>query len=536
MDVAKLIDAGQATLGIELGSTRIKSVLIDQNGTLLFCGSYTWENRWEKGIWTYRMEDVITGLQSSYADLARQVRESCGVTLRSLRAIGISGMMHGYLPFDGAGGLLTPFRTWRNTMTAQASHVLGQRFHFHIPQRWSIAHLGQAMLAREAHVESIRSLTTLAGYVHRLLSGEFVIGICEASGMFPVDPKTKTYDAAMVAAFEDFAKENGYGIDLKSMLPRVLRAGEPAGVLSEAGAALLDPTGNLLAGIPMCPPEGDGGTGMVATNSVRPGTGNVSAGTSIFGMAVLDQPLRGVYEELDVLSTPAGSPVVMVHCNNGTGEIDAWVSCFEQLSHACGISLTKTQIYDALYHAALEPSAGDMVVYNYLSGEHMTNVEQGVPLLMRAPGAVLDLPGFARALLYSTLATLRMGMDLLREQEAVRLTSMSAHGGLYKIPAVGQKITAAALRSPVTVMETAGEGGAWGMALLALYMADRGENESLEEYLETRIFATCRKRVEAVDDALADDFDRYMTAFRQGLATERGAIAAFSLGKEPSKT
>lgn len=521
--VAELIDAGRAVLGIELGSTRIKSVLIDDVGTVLANGVYQWENRLENGIWTYAHEEMIAGLQGSYADLAEQVKRSYGVSICRLRAIGLSGMMHGYLAFDENWELLTPFRTWRNTVTYETSEFLTELFHFHIPQRWGVAHLCQAILNREAHLSRLRHQSTLAGYLHYRLTGENVIGLSEASGMFPIDGEAGTYDPSKIALFEAFCREQGYPVSINALYPTPRSAGECAGFLTDEGARLLDPSGALRSGIPFCPPEGDGGTGMVASDCIRSGVGSLSMGTSAFAMAVLEQPLKGCYRELDVMATPTGKPTVLVHCNNCTGEIDAWVGLLSEAISALGLSADRKNIYEMIYRNAFEPTGDGTVMYNYISGEHITNVEHGIPMMLRSAGSALTVKGISKALVYSALATLRMGMDILMEHEHPRITCITGHGGFFKTPTVGQTVASAAFKLPIAVLETAGEGGAWAMALLALYATEKGRKGGLEDYLETMIFSNCSKCVLEATKEQQADFDAFMEQFQRGLTLERDA-------------
>ena len=513
-------------LGIELGSTRIKAVLIGADHNVLASGAHDWENRLEGGYWTYRLEGAWAGIQDSVKKLGEQVLEQYGVTLTKVGAIGVSAMMHGYLTFDKDGGLLVPFRTWRNTTTGEAAKRLTDLFQFNVPQRWSIAHLYQAMLNDEKHVADIAYLTTLAGYIHWQLTGKQVLGVGDASGMMPLDEKTRQYDAKMLNRFD--ALSTKYAWNLRDMLPGIKTAGEEAGRLTETGAKLLDPTGTLQAGIPLCPPEGDAGTGMVATNSVRPRTGNVSAGTSVFAMIVLEKSLSRVYEEIDMVTTPAGDAVAMVHCNTCTTDLDAWVKLLGEMVSAAGATITKPQLYDLFYEKALEGDAdgGGLVSFNYYSGEPITGVADGRPLFLRKPDAKLTLANFARVQLYSTIATLKLGMDILKNNESVRLDSLLGHGGLFKSPMVGQKILADALNTPVCVMETAGEGGPWGMALLAKYML-KGNGQTLADYLANDVFALAKGRTQRPDAADAAGFERFIENYKRALAAEKAAIDAY---------
>ena len=502
-------------LGIELGSTRIKAVAIDADHIPVSAGDYTWKSTYENGIWTYDLAEVWSGLKAAVAGL--QNREA-------IAAMGISGMMHGYLAFDKDWNLLTPFRTWQNTITGQAAAELTQLLGFNIPQRWSIAHLYQAILNGETHISRIAHITTLAGYVHYKLTGVNAIGIGEASGMFPIDSETNGYDAGMLAKFDALvASRNLPWQKLTDILPDVLLAGEEAGCLSESGAALLD---HLLApGIPLAPAEGDAGTGMTATNAVAPKTGNVSAGTSIFSMVVLERPLQKVYEEIDLVTTPTGKPVAMVHCNNCTNDSNAWVSVLKETANLFGAEPTNGEIYTKLYEKALEGDAdcGGVLVCNYMAGEGVTHLDEGRPMVLRRPDSKFTLANFFRASLYATMATLKLGMDILAE-EKVAIDSLTGHGGLFKTPVVGQKFMAAACNAPVTCMETAGEGGPYGMALLAAYKARKAAGESLEEYLNTYVFADAKGTTLAPEQADVDGFNAYIAQYKKLLAVERAAV------------
>ncbi|MDR0588953.1 MAG: FGGY-family carbohydrate kinase [Spirochaetaceae bacterium] len=524
--IKEIITAGKTFLGIELGSTRIKAVLIGEDYAPIASGGYDWENRLEDGIWTYHLDDVWKGIQSSFHHLSREITGRYGVSFTPPQAIGISAMMHGYLAFDKGGGLLAPFRTWRNTTTEKAAQVLSEKFHFTIPLRWSIAHLYQAILNREDHVRDIAFLTTLAGYVHWKLTGEKVLGIGDASGMFPIDSGTKTYQQKMLEHFEALSLEAGLKVRLRDMLPRVLAAGENAGTLSAEGAKLIDPAGNLPAGIPLCPPEGDAGTGMVATNSVAERTGNVSAGTSIFAMVVLEKDLSRMYPEIDMVTTPSGKPVAMVHCNNCTSDLDAWLKLFNEVLQTFGAGVEKPALYDALYGKALEgeTDGGGLLSYNYYGGEPITALEQGRPLFVRMPDSSLSLANFMRVTLYSTMAALKIGMDILTEKEQIRLDRLLGHGGLFKTKAVGQRLLASALNVPVAVMESAGEGGAWGIALLAAYSRQKGETGTLEDFLEGRVFARNRGESIKPDPQDQQGFAKFMERYRAGIAIESAAV------------
>ncbi|MBN1145744.1 MAG: FGGY-family carbohydrate kinase [Anaerolineales bacterium] len=527
-DTQKAIESGKTVLGIEFGSTRIKAVLIDEDHSPIASGSHEWENRYENGIWTYSLEDIWTGLQDCYRKLSNEVIEKYNTPLRNIGAIGFSAMMHGYMPFDKGGNLLVPFRTWRNTITGQAAEKLTDLFQFNIPQRWSIAHLYQAILNQESHVGDINHLTTLAGYVHWKLTGQKVLGIGEASGMFPIDSKTNDYDEHMIGLFNQRLDAEDISWRLQDILPKVLVAGDAAGVLSAEGARLLDPTGQLQAGVPLCPPEGDAGTGMVATNSVAERTGNVSAGTSVFAMIVLEKPLSKVYPEIDMVTTPTGKPVAMVHSNNCTSDLNAWVDLFQEFTHALGVEMNASRLFEMLFQKALTGDAdgGGLLAYNYLSGEHITHLEEGRPLFVRTPESRFTLSNFMRVHLFSALGALKIGLDILFEQEQVKMDQVLGHGGFFKTKDVGQRIMAAAMNVPVSVMETAGEGGAWGIALLASYMIHKTENEPLEAYLSNKVFTGEDGTTMAPDQVDVDGFTAFMERYKKGLVIERTAVDA----------
>lgn len=525
-DIREAVVNGQTTLGIELGSTRIKAVLIDDSYKVIASGSWDWENQLENGVWTYSLEQVWEGLQGSYKALKEDVKKKYDVPLTKVGAIGISAMMHGYLVFDKAGKQLAPFRTWRNTMTAEASTELIELFQYNIPQRWSIAHLYQSILSGEAHVADIDFMTTLAGYIHWQLTGERTVGICEASGMFPVDPAAKQYNARMLEQFQELIAPKGYPWKLAEILPKVQCAGEHAGALTEAGASLLDPDGDLEAGIPCCPPEGDAGTGMAATNSVRPRTGNISAGTSVFAMIVLEHELKKVHPEIDLIMTPDGSPVGMVHCNNCTSDLNAWVGLFKEFAETFGMEVDMNQLFGKLYNKALEGDAdcGGLLAYNYFSGEHLTGFEEGRPLFVRTPDSRFTLANFMRTHLFTCLGALKTGLDILFKEEGVEADEVLGHGGLFKTKGVGQKIVAAAMDVPVVVMETAGEGGAWGIALLADYMKAKKDGESLGAFLADRVFAGEKGEKMLPDKDDVKSFDEFLVRYTEGLAIERAAV------------
>ena len=526
MEAKEVISSGQAVLGIEFGSTRIKAVLIDENHAVLASGSHEWENRLENNIWTYSLEDIWTGLTDCYRDMAEDVQKKYGVDVEKLAAIGFSGMMHGYMAFDEKGELLVPFRTWRNTITGEAAEKLTEVFDYHIPQRWSIAHLYQAILNGEEHVKDVRFFTTLAGYIHWKMTGEKVLGVGEASGMFPIDIETADFNQRMIGQFDELVADKGYPWKLGEIMPKVLRAGEAAGVLTEEGARLLDPSGKLQAGIPMCPPEGDAGTGMVATNSVARRTGNVSAGTSVFGMVVLEKELSKAYPEIDLVTTPAGDLVAMVHCNNCTSDLNAWVNLFKEFAESFGVEVDMNKLFGTLYNKALEGDAdcGGLLAYNYFAGEDITGFTEGRPLFARMPDSKFSLANFMRLHLYSSLSTLKIGMNILLKQEHVEMDQILGHGGLFKTKGVGQRILAAALDVPVAVMETAGEGGAWGIALLAQYMIKKGEGETMDQYLNEKVFAgmTGEKMDPVPEDVKG--FDEFIRLYTAGLPIEAAAV------------
>ena len=524
MDTKKLIAEGKAVLGIEFGSTRIKGVLIDEKGTPLAQGGHTWENSLVNGIWTYSMEEIHEGLIDCYRELKEDVRNKYGVEITSLKAIGISAMMHGYLAFNKNDELLVPFRTWRNTITQEASEKLTELFQFHIPQRWSIAHLCQAILNKEEHVPDITFITTLAGYVHWKLTGEKVLGVGDASGMFPIDSNICNYDEKMLDQFDELTAPLGFAWKIRDILPKVLPAGKNAGTLTAEGAKLLDPEGTLQAGALLCPPEGDAGTGMAATNSVAPRTGNVSAGPSIFSMIVLEKALSKLHPEIDMVTTPDGAPVAMVHCNNGTSDLNGWVELFGEFAALMGTPLSPDKLYSALYNHALTGDAdcGGLLAYGFFSGEHNVGMEEGRPMVVRRPENNFNLANFMRAHLYTALGTLRMGSEILTE-ENVKIDRITGHGGLFKTPVVGQRILAAAMNAPVSVMETAGEGGAWGVALLAAYAAAESGMD-LGTFLEKVVFdGATGTSIDPVPEDV-EGFAAFMKRFKAGLPIERAAI------------
>lgn len=515
---------GSECLGIEFGSTRIKAILIDDEFNVLATGSHDWENKLVEGYWTYSIEDIWHGLQSAYKSLNDECENKFSSKITSLSAIGFSAMMHGYLAFDKDDNLLVPFRTWRNTTTAQAARELTKVFNFNIPQRWSISHLYQAILNQEEHVKDISYITTLAGYVHYKLSGKKTVGIGDASGMFPIDSDINDYNQEMLEKFSNLETVKRFNWDIKDILPKVLLAGENAGTLTEDGAKLLDPSGTLKAGALMCPAEGDAGTGMVATNSVAQRTGNISAGTSIFSMIVLEKQLSRVYEEIDMVTTPTGKPVAMVHCNNCCTDLDYWVKLFIEFSSLSGNKLTKGEIYDLLYNEALkgDSDCGKIVSINYFSGEPVTGFSQGRPMVLRSENSNFNLANFMRTHIYSAIATLKIGMEIL-EEENVDIDKLMGHGGLFKTKYVGQKLMAGAMKTPVSVLSTAGEGGAWGIAVLASY-AKNSFDLSLEEFLDKKVFSKYEISTVRPDINDVNGFEKYMTLYKKSLAVEKSAV------------
>lgn len=525
-DAKATIEAGKAILGIEFGSTRIKAVLIDQENRPIAQGSHQWENQLVDGLWTYSTEAIWFGLQDCYRDLRANVRELYDTEIESLAGIGISAMMHGYMPFGEDGEILVPFRTWRNTNTGRAAAELSELFVYNIPLRWSISHLYQAILDNEPHVKGIKFLTTLAGYIHWKLTGEKVLGIGDASGMLPIDPETKNYSATMVEKFDSLVAPKGYSWKLTDILPRVLLAGDDAGTLTEEGAKYLDISGHLKAGAPVCPPEGDAGTGMVATNAVKQRTGNVSAGTSSFSMIVLEKDLSRPYEMIDMVTTPDGSLVAMVHCNNCTSDLNAWVGLFREYTELLGIPVDMNEIYGKLYNHALngDPDCGGLVSYNYYSGEPVTGLAEGRPLFLRSVNDKFNLANFMRAHLHGAVSVLKIGNDILFNQEKIKVDRITGHGGLFKTKGVGQRILAAALNSPISVMETAGEGGAWGMALLASYNVNNPEERTLADFLDHDVFAgDAGISISPTPDEV-EGFNAYLRNYTDCLKVEQAAV------------
>jgi sugar (pentulose or hexulose) kinase len=525
-EVKNAIIHGKTVIGIELGSTRIKTVLIGADNTPIASGSYDWENSYVNNIWTYNLEDVWKGVQGSYQNLVCNVKDQFGVTIHTTGSIGFSGMMHGYMVFDKDEKLLTPFRTWRNNITGQASEALTKLFNYPIAQRWSIAHLYQAILNQEEHISDIRYMTTLAGYIHWKLTGQKVLGVGEASGVFPIDLGTKGFNMQMIEQFNEQVGPLNLSWRLENILPAVLVAGEKAGVLTAAGAQLLDITGQLQPGIPLCPPEGDAGTGMVATNSVTARTGNVSAGTSVFAMIVLEKELSKAYSEIDLVTTPDGKLVAMAHSNNCTSDNDAWIGLFAEVTKALGMNIDKSEIYAPLLSMALQgdPDCGGLLAYGYISGEHATHFEEGRPMFVRSSNSNFNLANFMRVNLFTSLGALKTGLNILFEKESVKLDEILGHGGFFKTKDVGQKIMAAAFNVPVSIMETAGEGGAWGIALLASYMINQAENESLEDFLKQKVFAGKQGKSIAPDPSDVAGFNEFMKRYTKGLVIERAAV------------
>ncbi|WP_050614034.1 xylulokinase [Bacillus testis] len=533
LNIKEAITKGETSLGIEFGSTRIKAVLIDTSFETIASGSYEWENRLEDGFWTYNLVDIITGLQSAYSEMKQEVERNYGITIRTIGSIGFSAMMHGYMAFDKTGELLVPFRTWRNATTSIAAKELTDKLEFNIPERWSIAHLYQAILNGEKHVRRIDFITTLAGYIHWLLTGNKAIGIGDASGMFPIDETTQNYDESMVKQFDALIANKDYPWKLKDILPKVYISGEQAGELTAIGAKILDRSQNLQPGIPFCPPEGDAGTGMVATNSVRKRTGNVSVGTSVFAMIVLEKELSKVYPEIDLVTTPNGSPVAMVHANNCSSDINAWLGLFREFSEAVGQKIETSKLFEVMLNKALEaePDGGGLLSYGYFSGENITGLEKGRPLFVRFPDSKFNLPNFMRAHLFSAFSALKIGMDILTKNENATIDRILAHGGLFKTPVVGQKILAAAIDAPVSVMATAGEGGAWGISLLASYMINKDYRESLEEFLDEKVFKEVDGQEIYPDRFDVKGFEEFIERYKNGLRIERAAVDHLVSGK-----
>ena len=524
--VCEKLNRAETALGIEFGSTRIKAVLTDLDGNVLAMGEHDWENTLADGIWTYPLEEIHSGLRSCYSDLRSKVKEEYGTGLKKIGAIGISAMMHGYMAFDQTGTLLTPFQTWRNSNTEKAAEELTQLFDFNIPLRWTIAHIYQCVLDHEKHAEKLAFVTTLDSYIHWMLTGEKVSGIGDASGIFPIDSVSLDYDERMVRQFDELIQDRGYSWKLRDILPKVLCAGQNAGVLTAEGAAFLDESGELEAGIPLCPPEGDAGTGMVATDSVAARTGNVSAGTSTFAMIVLERKLKHLHREIDMVTTPDGLPVAMAHANNGTSDLNAWVKLFHEFCGLFGIDADMGELYGKLYNASLQGDAdcGGLMSYGYYSGEGITRLNEGRPLFVRMPDSSFTLQNFMRAHLYSSIGAVKIGLDILFKEEGVKVDRILGHGGLFKTKGVAQHYLAAAVNAPVTVMETASEGGPWGMAVLAAFLLTGGKEGSLPEYLENHIFRNQKGMTTAPDPADVKGFETYITHYKEGIPTEARAV------------
>lgn len=526
-DSAKIISAGKAVLGIEFGSTRIKGVLIGPGHEVLALGTHDWENRLVDGLWTYTLDDIWGGLQDCYLSLCKDVEAKYGVRITKLAAIGFSAMMHGYMAFDKDDNLLIPFRTWRNTNTGKAAAELTKLFGFNMPMRWSTSHLYQCILENMDHVSRVTYYTTLAGYITWAVTGNKVIGVGDAAGMFPIDPKTRDFDNSMIEKFDQLVADRHYPWKLRDIMPKVLVAGDEAGILTEEGARKLDPSGELQAGALICPPEGDAGTGMVATNSCEVTTGNVSAGTSVFAMVVMKENMKNLHTEIDMVTTPDGAPVAMVHCNNCTSDLNAWVGIFREFCEQMGMEPDMNKIFSVLYTHALEgdPDCGNVLAYNYFSGEPVTGFNgEGRPLVVRRPDSRFNLANFMRANLYSSLASLKIGLDILLKDEHVKVTRLMGHGGLFKTKGVGQSILAAAVDAPVTVMDTAAEGGAWGMAVLARYMIDRQDGETLSQYLDNKVFAGQSGTTIAPKKEDVEGFNRFIETYKKGYPIERAAV------------
>lgn len=526
LNAKSTIENGKAILGIEFGSTRIKAVLIDEENKPIAQGSHTWENQLENGLWTYSIDAIWNGVQDCYSDLRANVKKEYGIEIENLAAIGVSAMMHGYMAFNDKEEILVPFRTWRNTNTGKAAAELSELFVYNIPLRWSISHLYQAILNKEEHVKDITFLTTLAGYVHWQITGEKVLGIGDASGMLPIDPETKNYSAEMVKKFNNLIKPYGFSWTLEDILPKVLLAGENAGCLTEKGAKKLDVSRHLKAGVPVCPPEGDAGTGMVATNAVKQRTGNVSAGTSSFSMIVLEKDLSKPYEMIDMVTTPDGSLVAMVHCNNCTSDLNAWVNLFKEYQELMGMPVDMDEIFGKLYNNALTGDAdcGGLISYNYFSGEPVTGLAEGRPLFIRTAGDKFNLANFMRAHLYASVGVLKIGNDILFNEEKIKVDRITGHGGLFRTKGVGQRVLAAAINSPISVMETAGEGGAWGIALLGSYLVNNDKKQSLSDFLDEKVFAgnTGTEVAPTAEDVAG--FNKYIEEYKACIPVEEAAV------------
>ena len=529
MEIREIIESGKTALGIELGSTRIKAVLSDLEGHVLAVGFHDWENSLVNGIWTYSIFEIHTGIKNCYTSLRKNVEEKYGVVLKKIGAMGVSAMMHGYMAFDQDGNLLTPFQTWRNSNTQAAADKLTEVLNFNIPLRWTGAHIYQCVLDNEEHLQKLDFATTLASYIHWQLTGNKVIGIGDAAGIYPIDSDALDYDEEMVQKFNELIAPKGYSWTLRDVLPKVLVAGQDAGKLTEAGAAFLDESGNLEAGVPMCPPEGDAGTGMTATNSVGPRTGNVSAGTSTFAMVVLEKKLSKLYREIDMVTTPTGFPVAMSHANNGTSDLNAWVSLFKEYSELMGQDVDMGEVFGKLYTNTLKGDAdcGGLLAYGYLSGEGITHINEGRPMFARTPDSRFNLANFMRSHLYTSLGAVKLGMDILLKDEGVKVDKIYGHGGFFKTKGVGQRYLAAAVNAPVTCMDTASEGGPWGMALLAAYLI-AGNGMKLEDFLNERIFAGMEGSTIEPTPEEVEGFETFTKHYVAGLEAEKAAVASMN--------
>ncbi|AQW20909.1 ATPase [Lentilactobacillus curieae] len=527
------IVSGNISLGIELGSTRIKAVLVTDDFETAASGDFIWENELDNGIWTYSIDKVWTGIQTSYANMALQVHDEYGVDLKKIGSIGVSAMMHGYMPFNKKGELIVPFRTWRNNITGQAAEKLTKLFDFNIPERWSIAHLYQAVLNNESHIDDIDFITTLAGYVTWKISGQNVLGVGDASGVFPINNETKSYDQEMLDKFNDLDEIKARSWNVPDVLPAILPAGEKAGELTAEGAKLLDASGQLEAGSLIAPPEGDAGTGMVSTNAVKVRTGNISAGTSAFSMVVLDGPMKAVHRDIDMVTTPDGAPVAMVHVNNGSSDINAWVSLFGEFARALGVQVKPNDLYGTLFSESVkgDQDAGGLVNFSYLSGENITRVPEGRPMFVRKPDSKMNLANFIKTQLYSAFAPLKIGMDILLREEHIKTNVLIAQGGVFKTPVVAQQVLADALNTPITVMDNAGEGGPWGMAILALYASNKKNGESLADYLENRVFKDATGATLEPEPESVAGYDKFIDNYKAALPAEQEAVKSMKMTK-----
>lgn len=525
-EISKAIQEGNVSLGIELGSTRIKAVLITDDFNTISTGSYAWENEYKNGIWTYDLDNVWKGIQSSYQQIAADVQGKYHTTIKKIGSIGVSAMMHGYLAFSEDGTLLTPFRTWRNNITEQAADELTELFHFNIPLRWSIAHLYQAILNQESHVKDINFMTTLAGYVHWKLSDEKILGVGDASGMFPIDTDTGTYSTPFLNQFDALENVAVYPWNTKGILPKVLKAGEHAGTLTQKGASLLDVNGNLQSGSMMAPPEGDAGTGMVSTNSVRQHTGNVSVGTSAFSMVVLDKPLKKIYRDIDIVTTPNNEDVAMVHINNCSSDIDAWIGIFREFAERLGLDLSSDRLYETLFLTTTKsnPDAGGLLNYNYLSGENITKMPEGRPLFVRDVNSSFNLANFILSQLYSAFAPLKIGMDILKNDEKIQTDVLVAQGGLFKTTVIAQQVLANALNMSITVLSTASEGGAWGMSVLAAYARHGSDEQNLEDFLDQKVFTNPESSTLNPEPDGVVGYEAFIEKYKKGLPIEYEAV------------